>query len=150
MGYLLMKNYHVGASPGRNLLCSCYEKACVEIKCPYSINYTTLCYSNLEYLQLWDRRTLLKKAHQYYTQRMLQMAVTGTIKNYFVVWNPHGIFIVEIYFDNELWCFMKNKFQKNYQHHFKGLLSMGKVTLLSRYFTFWYRITVSVGMICKE
>ena len=81
---------------------------------------------------------------------MLQMAVTGTIKNYFVAWNPHGTFIVEIYFDNEFWYSMKNKFQKNYQHHFKGLLSMGKVTLLFRYFTFWYRITVSVGMICKE
>ena len=79
MGYLLMKNYHVGASPGRNL-CSCYEKACVEIKCPYSINYTILCYSNLEYLQLWDGMTLLKKSHKYYTQCMLQMAVTGTIK----------------------------------------------------------------------
>ena len=34
---------------------------------------------------------------------MLQMAVTGTIKSYFVVLNPHGMIIDEIYFDNE--CF---------------------------------------------
>ena len=38
---------YVGASPGRILLCSYREKACVEIKTPYSINYTKPCYSNL-------------------------------------------------------------------------------------------------------
>ena len=31
---------YVGASPDRILVCSCCEKACVEIKYPYSINYT--------------------------------------------------------------------------------------------------------------
>ena len=41
---------YVGASPDRILLCLCCEKACVEIKCPYSINYIKPCYSNLEYL----------------------------------------------------------------------------------------------------
>ena len=29
---------YAGASPDRILLCSCSEKASVEIKCPYSIN----------------------------------------------------------------------------------------------------------------
>ena len=42
---------YVGARPGRFLLCSCCEKAYVEIKCPYSVNYTKPCYSNLEYLR---------------------------------------------------------------------------------------------------
>ena len=31
---------YVGAGPDRILLCSCCEKAFVEIKCPYSTNYT--------------------------------------------------------------------------------------------------------------
>ena len=47
---------------------------------------------------------------------MLQMAVIGTIKNYFVVWTPHEMIIDEIYFDNEFGSSMKNKFKKYYEH----------------------------------
>ena len=47
---------------------------------------------------------------------MLQMSVTGTIKNYFVVWTPHGMVIDETYFDHKFWFSMKNKFQKYYEH----------------------------------
>ena len=49
---------YAGASPERILLCSCCEKACVEIKCPYSINYTKPYYSNLEYLRLCHGKTV--------------------------------------------------------------------------------------------
>ena len=112
VSYLLMRHYHVGASPDRILLCSSCEKASVEIKYPYSINYTKSCYSNLEYLRLCGGKTVSKKSHKYYTQCMLQVAVTGTIKKYFVVWTPHGMIIDEIYFDNEFWCLMKSKLQK--------------------------------------
>ena len=109
---------YVGASLDKILLCSCCEKACAKIKCSYSIKYTKPCYSNLEYFRLCDGNTVLKKSHKYYTQCMLQMAVTGTIKNYFVVWTPHGMIIDELYFDNEFWCSVKNKFQKCYEHFF--------------------------------
>ena len=44
------------------------------------------------------------------------MAVTRIIKNYFVVWTPHGMIIDEIYLDNELLYIMKNKCQKYYEH----------------------------------
>ena len=47
----------------------------------------------------------------------------------------------EIYFDNEFWCSMKNKFEKYYEHFFLGLLSMGRAMPLSN------RITVSTGII---
>ena len=50
---------------------------------------------------------------------MLQMAVTGTIKKYFVACATHGMIIDEIYFDNEFWCSMKNTFQKYYEHFSK-------------------------------
>ena len=40
---------YIGVNPNRMLFCSCCENACVEIKCPYSVNYTKPCYSNLEY-----------------------------------------------------------------------------------------------------
>ena len=71
---------YVGVSPDRILQCSCCEKACVEIKCPYWIDYTKPSYSNLEYLRLCDGKTLFNKYHKYYTQSKLQMAVTETIK----------------------------------------------------------------------
>ena len=70
---------YLGASPDQVLLFSCCVKACVEIKCPYSIKYKNPCCPNLEYLRLCDGKTVLKKSHKYYTQCMLQMAVTGTI-----------------------------------------------------------------------
>ena len=57
---------YVGSSPFRVLLCSCCEKAYVEIKCPYSINYTKPCSSNLEYLRPCDGKTVLKMSHKYY------------------------------------------------------------------------------------
>ena len=50
---------------------------------------------------------------------MLKMAVTGAIKNYFIFWPPDRMIIDEIYFDNEFWCSMKNKFQKHYGIFFK-------------------------------
>ena len=81
--------------------------------------YTKPRYSNLEYLRLRDRKTVFKKSHKYYKQCMLQMAVTRTIKNYFVAWTPNGMTIDEIYFDNEFWYSMKNQFQKYYEHFLK-------------------------------
>ena len=36
------------------------------------------------------------------------MAVTETIKNYFVVWTPHEMIMMNY---NEFWCSMKSKFQ---------------------------------------
>ena len=59
---------YVRASPDRIQLCSSCEKACVKIKCPYSMNYAKPCYSNLEYLQLCDGKTVLKKSHKRYKQ----------------------------------------------------------------------------------
>ena len=85
---------YVGAiSPDRILLCSCCKKACVEIKCPFLVNYTKPCYSNLEYLRLCNGKTVLKKSHKYYTQCMLQMAVYWNYKKLFCCldssWNDY-------------------------------------------------------------
>ena len=58
--------------------------------------------------KLCDGNTELKKSNKYYTQCMLQMAVTETIKNYFVVWTPHEMIMMSY---NEFWSSVKNKFQ---------------------------------------
>jgi len=39
--FLDEKEPFIGASPDRIMTCLCCPKACVEIKCPYSINYTS-------------------------------------------------------------------------------------------------------------
>ena len=88
----------------------------MKIKWPNLKIYAKPCYSNLEYLQICDGKTVLEKSHKYYTQCILQIAITGTIKNYFVAWIPHGMIIDEIYFYNEFWCSMKNEFQEYYEH----------------------------------
>jgi len=108
----------IGASPDRMLSCSCCLPACLEVKCPYSINYTSPddASVNLPYLTRNDTidELQLNRRHKYYTQCLMQMAVTGCQKTYFVVWTPHGMVIDEIYFDEELWISMKNKFVQYY------------------------------------
>ena len=53
------------ARPDKVFLYSCCEEACVEIKCPYSINHTKPCCFNLEYLQLCNGKTVWKKSYNY-------------------------------------------------------------------------------------
>ena len=63
-------------------------------------------------------KTVLKKFYKYYTHCMLQMAVTGIIKNNFVVRTSQEMIVDEIYFDNEFWVSMKANFKKYYEHLF--------------------------------
>ena len=78
------------------------------------------------------------------------MAVSGTIESYFVAWTPHGMIIDEIYFDNEFWFSMKNKFQKYYENFvFKALLSMGRAMILSRYFKYQNFGSINILHFCK-
>ena len=109
---------YIGASPDRLFSCSCCGVACVEIKCPYSVNYTTPDDTNLDYLLKVDDEIKLKRTHKYFTQCMMQMGVTNISKLYFVVWTPHGLIIDHISFDPELWSSMKHKFEKFYKEFY--------------------------------
>ena len=51
--------------------CSC--KACIEIKCPYSINYTEPNEQSLDYLYKDGDTVKLKLNHKYLTQCLMQM-----------------------------------------------------------------------------
>ena len=106
----------IGASTDRILSCSFCLPACLEVKCPYSINYTSPYDSclNLSYLTRNDDKLQLNRRHKYYTQRLMQRALTGCHKTYFVVWTPQSMVVYEIYFDEELWISMKNKFVQYY------------------------------------
>ena len=84
---------YIGARPDRLMSCSCCGKACIEIKCPYSINYTDPNEQNLDYLYKDGDTGKLKQ---------IKMWVTKTKNAYFVVWTTHGMVIDNVIFDNEL------------------------------------------------
>lgn len=116
-GLFLDSSYqYIGASPDGIITCSCHEAACLEIKCPYSISYTSPCDLNvaLPYLKIVDGKKTLNRSHQYYTQCQQQMGVTGLKLCYFFVYTSHGYFLEEIPFDEEFWKSLKEKISTFY------------------------------------
>ena len=91
----------IGASPDRIISCSCCHKACLEVKCPYSISYTSPHDPNVDlpYLKRVDGKLSLHRSHQYFTQCQMQMGVTGLEFCYFFVWTQHGFVMEHIQFD---------------------------------------------------
>ena len=107
---------YIGESPNRFMSCSCYGKACIEIKCPYSINYAEPDEQNLDYLYKNGNAVKLKRNHaKYLTQSLMQMGITKTKTAYFVLWTTHGMVINNITFDKELWESMKSNFEMFYK-----------------------------------
>ena len=86
--FLDRDNPYIGASPDRMVTCECCPNACLEVKCPYSINYTSPGDPSvhLPYLKQIDGNVTLNDRHKYYTQCQMQMAVTGCSLCYFFVW----------------------------------------------------------------
>lgn len=73
----------VDATPDKLMSCECCSFACVEVKCPYSINYTTPKDGNSQYLVNENGSYKLKRQHQYFSQ--CQMGITGANRCYFVL-----------------------------------------------------------------
>ena len=121
-GLFLHNEYpFLGGSPDRIVSCSCCGKACLEVKCPISINYTTPFDPNakLPYLYKDDNNKLsLNRRHKYYTQCQVQMGVTGLKKCFFFVWTSHGHFVEEIHFDVQLWQEITNLFAMFYDKYY--------------------------------
>ena len=116
--YLDYEHPYIGASPDRIMSCVCCPKACIDVKCPYKINFTTPTELNLPYLIKEGVNVKLKTNHTYYTQCMLQMAVTRCSVTHFVVWTPHGIVVDKINFDVSLWNLLKEKYINYYKDYF--------------------------------
>ena len=107
--FLDKTNCFIGASPDCLTTCDCFEDTCVEIKCPLSINYGKPNEENLDYLYKSDIEIKLKTNHLYFTQCILQMAVSNRKLCYFVVWTPHGKVIDTIIFHKIMWKYIKEK-----------------------------------------
>ena len=82
--FLDKANCFIRASRDHLMTCDCCEDACVEIKCPLSINYEKPNEKNLNYLYESDSEITLKTNHSYFTQCILQLAVTNRKLCYFV------------------------------------------------------------------
>ena len=54
----------------------------------------------------------------YYTQCLVQMAVTNMEHSYFMVWTPRGFVIDHIEFDNDKWYLLKLDLVKYYQNYY--------------------------------
>ena len=123
-GLFLDKNHpFIGASPDRIVTCDCCPKACLEVKCPYSINYTSPDNPdiNLPYLKKDDGKLKLNDGHNYYTQCQMQMGVTGCSHCYFFVWTQHGFVLDTLHFDPEFWQYLKNLFIDFYELYLKSV-----------------------------
>ena len=103
---------YIGASPDRMVTCDCCPKACVEVKCPYSTNYTspTDPAVNLSYLKNMNGILKVKDTHKYYTQFQMQMGATGCTSYYFFVWTEYGFILDKILFDKDFWDKLKHSF----------------------------------------
>lgn len=113
----------IGASPDRIVTCSCCPRACLEVKCPYSVNFLSPedPKFSLPYLNKTEGRFILKKSHKYYTQCQMQMAVTGSKLCYFFVWTQHGYILDKITFDDEYWNELKMVFAEFYNHYLSSV-----------------------------
>ena len=108
----------IGASPDSMMTCKCCGRVSIEVKCPYSINYTSPQEGNLSYLIKENDKLRLKKQHKYYTQCQSQMGVTGVEKCYFVVWTPYGMHVETIKFDKEFFESMRDDFKDYYDEFY--------------------------------
>ena len=106
-GLFVSKSHpYIGASPDTLVLCSCCQKACVEIKCPYSIRNQSVvgAWNETSFLEKRDGKIQLKQNHKYYTQIIGQLAMTDCKQCYFVVWTTVDPPLVEtIMFDEANW-----------------------------------------------
>ena len=64
---------YIGAIPDGLMSCLCCGKACIEIKCPDSINYIEPNEQNIDYLYKDGDTLKLKQDHKYFTQCLMQM-----------------------------------------------------------------------------
>ena len=103
-------NAHLGASPDGIVTCSCCPTRVLEIKCAPAAHKKGKSPKEpgaMDYLNYGHGKETLKTTHKHYAQIQTQMGVTGYSLCDFVVWNPHGIVICRIEFDEDFWSEVK-------------------------------------------
>ncbi|KXJ06371.1 hypothetical protein AC249_AIPGENE12226 [Exaiptasia diaphana] len=96
---------YIGASPDGLLSCKCCGQSVVEIKCPFSIRDSSVTewWQPTDFLERRNNTIQLKREHKYYYQVNGEMAVTGALRCYLLVWTPKELHVEVIKFDTGLW-----------------------------------------------
>jgi hypothetical protein len=100
--FVLTDAPYIGASPDRLLSCSCCGEGILEIKCPMSHVHEEIT-SAISCLQEVDGILRLKRKHEYYSQVIFQMGVTGRAWCDFVLYTKAHMFVERISFDDGHW-----------------------------------------------
>ena len=74
---------YTGASPDWLMSCLYCGKACIEIKCPYSMNHTESNEQNHDYLYEDGDTVKSKQNHKYFMQCSIPVGVTKTLTLWF-------------------------------------------------------------------
>ncbi|KAJ8914046.1 hypothetical protein NQ315_017565 [Exocentrus adspersus] len=123
-----------GVSPDRIVYCECCLGGCLEVKCPYLLNFNNVT-SIEQYLQMRstcllksEGKVILNRTHPYYYQVQAQIFVSELLYCDFVIWSPNIFFKERILPNFEFW-------EKNYKiaERFHKFIIMPE--LLGRYFT---------------
>ncbi len=116
--FLSRESPFIGGSPDRIVRCDCCGSFCLEVKCPYSIRYTSPVDENvrLPYLRLESNGVKLNHNHKYFTQCQVQMAATGLNYCYFFVWTAHGFHMEKLEFDAVYWSTVKDLIEQFYNY----------------------------------
>jgi len=106
----------VGGSPDRIIECDCCGKACLEIKCHYSIRHLAPHHpeASLSYLNRESNVLTLKKTHKYFTQCQIQMVAAKVAKSYFFVWTAHSNILQQIDIYQTFWSILKSDLTEFY------------------------------------
>lgn len=132
VGLIIHPNYpHFGASPDAIVMCDVCGEGCVEVKCPYCAQNSSiaeLIHAKKTCLINEGGETKLNRKHAYYSQVQMQLALTEKKYCDFVVWSESDYFMERIYFDEEFW---NNESHKATVFHQKVILP----ELLAKAFT---------------
>ena len=90
---------HLGASPDGLVRCSCCGDGILEVKCPFTLQDSTIGEATLRKDFCLDSQLKLKTTHKYHDQVQLQLFVTGRGYCDFVVWSPSNMHITRVLVD---------------------------------------------------
>ena len=97
---------YLAASPDCMMTCACCGTSVIEIKCPERLENKSV-QDNvhmLEFVKNVNGDITLNPSHSYYTQVLMQMAVTKSSQGYFVIWSAVDSVIIKVKFDAEKWA----------------------------------------------
>ncbi len=116
--YVDIERPYIGASPDRIITCTCCDRGCLEVKCPFCVKDGLSEDDNLCMKKSGDKWTL-KKEHSYFYQVQTQLHVCKVDYCDFVMWTEQNVVIERITTDRDFF----DSLIEHIEHFFKyGML----------------------------